>query len=189
MSGQIVDASLVAARTSVMWATGQQLGRDRVAAQRRPQIRRIMIDLPRGRCCSASSDDLGGLRRRLAALQHRRRGDQSAVHEDVNLIGEHVHFDNPLSRRLGNAVKIAADAHRAFMRDASFQLAADLGPPPRPPVYAAPPPPPVYPIFAGAAAAPSAIAIGPIRSSGALETLMSGSLFGGTVGANYQVGP
>ena len=58
----------------------------------------------------------------MAALQHRMRGDQSAVLEDANLIGERMHFDDPLPGRVGNAVKIAADAHHAFMRDPSFQL-------------------------------------------------------------------
>jgi len=33
-----------------------------------------------------------------------------------------VHFDDPLPRRVGDAVKIATDAHHAFMRDPPFQL-------------------------------------------------------------------
>ena len=58
----------------------------------------------------------------IAALQHGMRGDQSAVFEDPHLIGQRVHFDDPLPGRIGNAVEIAADAHHAFMRDPPFQL-------------------------------------------------------------------
>ena len=58
----------------------------------------------------------------MAALQHGMRGDQGAVFEDPHLIGERMHFDDPLPGRIGDAVKIAADAHHAFMRDPPFQL-------------------------------------------------------------------
>ena len=79
----------------------------------------------------------------------------------------------------------------------SAALAADFGAPPPPPVYAAPPPPPVYPIFRW-----SGIYVG-INGGGAFGNSnwtdpveaatgnfsLSGGLFGGTVGANYQTGP
>ena len=58
----------------------------------------------------------------MAALQHGMRGDQSPVFEDPNFIGERMHLDDPLPGRVRNAVKIAADAHHAFMRDPAFQL-------------------------------------------------------------------
>ena len=58
----------------------------------------------------------------IATLQHGMRGDQRAIFKYPNLIGERVHFDDPLPGRVGNAVKIAADAHHAFMRDPPFQL-------------------------------------------------------------------
>ena len=56
----------------------------------------------------------------VATLQHGMRGNQSAFFEDANFIGERMHFNNPLSGRIGNAVKIATDAHHAFMRDPPF---------------------------------------------------------------------
>jgi len=43
----------------------------------------------------------------MAALQHRMGGDQGAVFEDPNFVGEGVHFDDPLLGRVRNAVKIA----------------------------------------------------------------------------------
>ena len=58
----------------------------------------------------------------MAALQHGMRGNQSAIFKYPNLIGERMHFDDPLPGRVGNAVKITADAHHAFMRDPPFQL-------------------------------------------------------------------
>ena len=58
----------------------------------------------------------------MAALQHRMRGDESAIFKDPNLIGERMHFNDPLPGRVGNPVKITADAHQAFMRDPPFQL-------------------------------------------------------------------
>jgi hypothetical protein len=58
----------------------------------------------------------------VAALQHGMRGDQSATLKNLHLVGQCVHLDDPLSGRVGNAVKIAADAHHALMRDAPFQF-------------------------------------------------------------------
>jgi outer membrane immunogenic protein len=86
---------------------------------------------------------------------------------------------------------------RALFAGSSAALAADFGPPSPPPVYAAPPPPPVYPIFSW-----SGIYVG-INGGGAFgqsnwsdpvfgntgDFDVSGGLFGGTVGANYQTGP
>ncbi len=51
----------------------------------------------------------------MAAIQNRMSGDQHAVFKYPHLIGERVHFDDPLPRRVGDAVEIAADAHHAFM--------------------------------------------------------------------------
>ena len=45
-----------------------------------------------------------------------------AVFEDLHLVGERVHLDDPLPGGIGNAVEIAADAHHAFMGDPPFQL-------------------------------------------------------------------
>jgi len=58
----------------------------------------------------------------MAALQHRMRGNQRAIFKYPHFIGERVHFDDPLPRSVGHAVKIAADAYHAFMRDPPFQL-------------------------------------------------------------------
>jgi hypothetical protein len=57
----------------------------------------------------------------MAALQHRVRGDQGPVFEDRNFVGERMRFDDPLPGRVRHAVKIAADAHHALMRDPAFQ--------------------------------------------------------------------
>ena len=43
----------------------------------------------------------------MAALQHRMGGDEGALFEDPNFVGEGVHFDDPLPGRVRNAVKIA----------------------------------------------------------------------------------
>jgi len=58
----------------------------------------------------------------VAPLQNGMGGDQGAGFKYPDLIGQRVHFNDPLSGRVGHAVKIAADAHHAFMRDAPFQL-------------------------------------------------------------------
>jgi hypothetical protein len=49
-------------------------------------------------------------------------GDQAASLKNLHLVGQRVHLDDPLSGCVGNAVKIAADAHHALMRNAPFQL-------------------------------------------------------------------
>ena len=89
----------------------------------------------------------------------------------------------------------------------SAALAADFGAPPPPPVYAAPPPvyaapppPPVYPIYpifswsgiyvgvnGGGAFGQSNWTDPVFGNTGNFD--VSGRLFGGTVGANYQTGP
>jgi len=58
----------------------------------------------------------------VAPLQNGMSSDQRAVLKNPHLVGQSVHFDDPLPGRIGNAVKIAADAHHAFMRDTPFQL-------------------------------------------------------------------
>jgi outer membrane immunogenic protein len=81
----------------------------------------------------------------------------------------------------------------------SAALAADFGAPP-PPVYGAPPPPPVYPIYPifswsgiyvginGGGAFGNSNWTDPVEAATGNFSL-SGGLFGGTVGANYQTGP
>ena len=87
----------------------------------------------------------------------------------------------------------------------SAALAADFGAPPPPPVYAAPPPvyaapPPVYPIYpifswsgiyvgvnGGGAFGQSNWTDPVFGNTGNFD--VSGGLFGGAVGANYQTGP
>ena len=58
----------------------------------------------------------------VATLQHRVGGDQRAILKNLHLVRQSMHLDGPLPGRIGNAVKIAADAHHAFMRDPPFQL-------------------------------------------------------------------
>ena len=58
----------------------------------------------------------------VAPLKNGMGGDQGAVFKYPNLVGERVHLNDPLPGRVGNAVKIASDAHHAFMRDPPFQL-------------------------------------------------------------------
>ena len=45
------------------------------------------------------------------------RGNQGAVFEDLYLVGQRMHLDGPLPGRIGDAVKVAADAHHAFVGD------------------------------------------------------------------------
>ncbi len=54
-------------------------------------------------------------------------GDERAVLEDADLVGEDVDVEDAAARRVGHAVEIAADAHHALMRDAPFELRAPLG--------------------------------------------------------------
>jgi hypothetical protein len=49
----------------------------------------------------------------VAPLRNGMGGDQGAVFKNLHLIGQRVHLNDPLSRRVGNAVKIATDAHHA----------------------------------------------------------------------------
>jgi hypothetical protein len=58
----------------------------------------------------------------LAPLQHGMRGNQGTVLEDLYLVGQRMHLDGPLPGRIRDAVKVAADAHYALMRDTPFQL-------------------------------------------------------------------
>jgi outer membrane immunogenic protein len=81
----------------------------------------------------------------------------------------------------------------------SSALAADFGAPPPPPIYAAPPPPayPIYPIFSWSGFYVGVNGGGAFANSNWTDPIFgntgnfdfSGGLFGGTVGANYQIGP
>ena len=98
-------------------------------------------------------------------------------------------------RRLACAVALILFA------GSSAALAADYyGAPPAPPIYAAPPPPPAYPIYPifswsgfyvglnGGGAFGNSNWTDPVfGNTGNFD--FSGGLFGGTVGANYQIGP
>ena len=96
----------------VEWASGDNI----TGAQ--DQDRRVTMGIgdPRRFAMAGSDPAL------IAALQNGMRGDQRAVFEDPDRIGEGVYFNDPFPGRVGNAVKIAADAHHAFMRDPPFQL-------------------------------------------------------------------
>ena len=58
----------------------------------------------------------------VAAFERSMRGDENAVLEDANLVGEDVDVEDAATRRVRHAVEIAADAHHAFVRDAPFEL-------------------------------------------------------------------
>ena len=58
---------------------------------------------------------MGRIKALLAApFQRGVGGDERAVLEDANRIGEDVDVEDPTSRRVRHAVEIAADAHHAF---------------------------------------------------------------------------
>jgi len=56
-----------------------------------------------------------------ASLQREVRGDERAVLEDTDFVGEHVHVEDAPARGVGDAVEIAADAHHAFMRSSPLE--------------------------------------------------------------------
>ena len=65
---------------------------------------------------------MGRIKALLAApFQRGVGGDERAVLEDANRIGEDVDVEDPTSRRVRHAVEIAADAHHAFVRGAPLQ--------------------------------------------------------------------
>ena len=58
----------------------------------------------------------------VAAFEGNVSGNEHAFLEDWDRVGEHVNVEDAASRRIGDAVEIAADAHHALMRDAPFEL-------------------------------------------------------------------
>jgi hypothetical protein len=58
----------------------------------------------------------------VAAFEWNMAGDERTVLEDANLIGEDVNIEDTATRGVGDAVKIAADAHHALMGEPSFEL-------------------------------------------------------------------
>src|SRR5690606_38074550 len=57
----------------------------------------------------------------VATLQYRMGGDQLAVLEDPDLLGERVHLDRAPAGGVGHAVEVAADADHALSGDPSLQ--------------------------------------------------------------------
>ena len=57
----------------------------------------------------------------MPALQHRMGGDQRAVLEDADLVGQGVHLDHAPAGGVGHAVEVAADADHALARDPPLQ--------------------------------------------------------------------
>ena len=53
----------------------------------------------------------------IAAFERNMAGDEHAVLEDANLVGEDVHIEDTATRGVGDAVEIAADAHHAAVQD------------------------------------------------------------------------
>ena len=68
-----------------------------------------------------------GSRRRLVAAFERACVAISAPSSKMRISSARLHIEHAPSRRVGDAVEIAADAHHAFMGDAPFELAAPPG--------------------------------------------------------------
>jgi hypothetical protein len=47
-------------------------------------------------------------------------GDERAIFEDADLVGEYVNIEDTAARGVGDAVEIAANTHHALMGEASF---------------------------------------------------------------------
>src|SRR6185295_20152185 len=58
----------------------------------------------------------------VAAFEWNMGGDERAVLEDANLVGEYVNIEDTAACGVGDAVEIAANAHHALMGEASFEL-------------------------------------------------------------------
>ncbi|RFC61762.1 hypothetical protein DYI37_19585, partial [Fulvimarina endophytica] len=58
----------------------------------------------------------------LTAFQYRMSGDQNAVLEDLDLVGELVHLHDPATRGVRNAVEVAVDADHAVPTEAALEL-------------------------------------------------------------------
>ena len=58
----------------------------------------------------------------VAAFQRNMSGDERAILEDANLVGEYVNIEDTATCGVGDAVEIAADAHHALMGEPSFEL-------------------------------------------------------------------
>ena len=58
----------------------------------------------------------------VAAFEGNMSGNEHVFLEDLDRVGEHVNVEDAASRRIGDAIEIAADAHHALMRDAPFEL-------------------------------------------------------------------
>ena len=58
----------------------------------------------------------------VAAFERSMGGDERAVLEDADLVGEYVNIEDPATCGVGDAVEIAAHAHHALMGEASFEL-------------------------------------------------------------------
>src|SRR5215475_8962507 len=60
--------------------------------------------------------------RLVTAFEGKMAGDNSAVLEDTDFVGEDVDIEDATARGVRHAVEIAADAHHPLMRDAPFEL-------------------------------------------------------------------
>ena len=58
----------------------------------------------------------------IAAFERSMGGDEHAIFEDADLVGEYVNIEDTATCRVGDAIEIAADAHHALMGEASFEL-------------------------------------------------------------------
>jgi hypothetical protein len=58
----------------------------------------------------------------VATFENRMGGNQLTGLEDTDLVGQAVHLDDAFAGRVRHAVKIAADADHALVRDPPFEL-------------------------------------------------------------------
>ena len=69
-----------------------------------------------------ASDDAGSTRSPAAPFEDRMGGDQRALFEDADLVGERVHLDHAPPGGVGDAVEIAADRDHAFVGDPALEF-------------------------------------------------------------------
>ena len=60
--------------------------------------------------------------RLVTAFEGKMAGDNHAVLEDTDFVGEDVDIEDATARGVRHAVEIAAEAHHPLMRDAPFEL-------------------------------------------------------------------
>jgi hypothetical protein len=58
----------------------------------------------------------------ISAFERSMGGDEQAIFEDEDLVGEDLNIEDKTTCGVGDAVEIAGHAHHALMGEASFEL-------------------------------------------------------------------